>query len=202
MPIGVPKVPFALSEEDEAEWVDLYYLLYQERLLFLCHDLGEELANQLIGLIIYLSAEDETFDMFIYINSPGGSAISGLGVFDAMRYAEANVFTICAGTAASTASFVLSGGEKGERIALPHARIMIHQPESLNKGQAGDVFEDVDEVRRVRRQLALLYSDRTGQPVNKVCVDLDRDIFMSAKGARFYGIVDKVVVNISETRFY
>lgn len=198
MPVGVPKVPFVYDEEEDAEWVDLYYALYQERLLFLCHALGDELANQLIGLITFLSAEDETFDIFMYINSPGGSIICGLGLFDMMRYSDAHVFTICAGIAASTASFVLSGGEKGERITLPHTRIMIHQPQSLKKGQANDVFEDLDEVRRLRRQLAILYSDRTGQPVNKVCLDLDRDIFMSARGARYYGIVDKVVVHISE----
>jgi ATP-dependent Clp protease, protease subunit len=198
MPIGVPKVPYRLPGDEDAQWVDLYNRLYRERVLFLCHDLEDELANQLIGIIIYLSAEDETFDMFLYINSPGGSALCGIGVYDAINYAEAKVFTICAGTAASMASFVLAGGERGDRIALPHARVMMHQPEGGNKGQAIEIYSEVDEVRRIRRQIGLLYSERTGQPVNKVSLDLDRDVFLSAYGAKNYGIVDKVVVNITE----
>uniref|UniRef100_UPI003001072D ATP-dependent Clp protease n=1 Tax=Prototheca miyajii TaxID=2034260 RepID=UPI003001072D len=190
------------EEEEEIEWIDLYQFLYRERVLFLCHELQEELANQLIGLIMYLSEEDPTFDMFLYINSLGGSAICGLGVYDAINFVEAKVTTICAGVAASTAALVLTGGERGERVALPHARIMLHQPESDDTGQGREMYAEAREVRRVRQQIGILFSDCTGQPLNKVSADLDRDVYMSALDARFYGLVDKIVISIVELGRY
>ena len=128
MPIGVPKVPFRLPGEPEAQWVDLYNRLFRERAVFFCQELDDELANQLIGIMLYLNAEEETKGLYIYINSPGGSVTCGIGVYDAMNYIQADVTTICVGTAASMASFILAGGKIGKRIALPHSRIMIHQP--------------------------------------------------------------------------
>ncbi|KAL6766099.1 clpr2b (chloroplast) [Auxenochlorella protothecoides x Auxenochlorella symbiontica] len=197
MPIGVPKVPFRLPGELDAQWVDLYNRLYRERVLFLCQDLEDELANQLIGIMLYLNAEEETNDVFLYINSPGGSAICGIAVFDAINYINAEVTTICAGTASSMASFVLAGGARGNRIALPHARVMLHQPEGGSKGQAAEVIYESLEVVRIRHQIGRIYAERTGQPLNKVSADLDRDVFLSAQEAKNYGIVDKVVVNMA-----
>lgn len=123
MPIGVPKVPFRLPGEPSAQWVDLYNRLYQNRVLFLCQQLNDELTNQLVGIMVLLSAEDKSQNLYIYINSPGGSVTCGIAVYDGMNYVKADVITICAGTAASMASFVLAGGEKGNRIALPNSKL-------------------------------------------------------------------------------
>ncbi len=196
MPIGVPKVPFRLPGEPSAQWVDLYNRLYRDRVLFLCQELDDELANQLIGIMIFLSTEDKSKNLYIYINSPGGSVTCGIAVYDGMNYAKADVTTICAGTAASMASFVLAGGEKGKRIALPHSRIMIHQPEGGNQGQASEVLSESEEVIRLRREVAKIYAQRTGQSLSKISRDMDRDQFMSAKEAKEYGIVDQVAVDV------
>lgn len=196
MPIGVPKVPFRLPGEPSAQWVDLYNRLYRDRVLFLCQELHDELANQLIGIMIFLSAEDKSKGLYIYINSPGGSVTCGIAVYDAMNYAKADVTTICVGTAASMASFVLAGGERGKRIALPHSRIMIHQPEGGNQGQASEVLSESEEVIRIRREVAKIYAQRTGQSLSKISRDMDRDQFMSAREAKEYGIVDQVAVDV------
>lgn len=196
MPIGVPKVPFRLPGEPSAQWVDLYNRLYRDRVLFLCQELDDELANQLIGIMVFLSAEDKSKGLYIYINSPGGSVTCGIAVYDGMNYAKADVTTICVGTAASMASFVLAGGEKGKRIALPHSRIMIHQPEGGNQGQASEVLSESEEVIRLRREVAKIYAQRTGQSLSKISRDMDRDQFMSAREAKEYGIVDQVAVDV------
>jgi ATP-dependent Clp protease protease subunit len=195
MPIGVPKVAFRLPGEPSSQWIDLYTRLYRERVLFLCQELNDELANQLIGIMVFLSAEDESKELYIYINSPGGSVTCGIAVYDGMNYAEPDVTTICAGTAASMASFVLSGGEKGKRIAFPHSRIMIHQPEGGNQGQASEVLSESDEVIRIRREVAKIYAQQTGQTLNSISRDMDRDQFMSAREAKEYGIVDQVAID-------
>jgi ATP-dependent Clp protease protease subunit len=196
MPIGVPKVPFRLPGEPSAQWVDLYNRLYRDRVLFLCQELDDELANQLIGIMVFLSAEDKSKGLYIYINSPGGSVTCGIAVYDGMNYAKADVTTICVGTAASMASFVLAGGERGKRIALPHSRIMIHQPEGGNQGQASEVLSESEEVIRLRREVAKIYAQRTGQSLSKISRDMDRDQFMSAKQAKEYGLVDQVAVDV------
>ena len=128
----------------------------------------------------------------MYINSPGGSVTCGIGVFDIINFVESDVTTICAGSAASMASFVLAGGTRGKRIAFPHCRIMIHQPEGGSQGQASEVLLESEEVIRIRRQVGLLYADRTGQSIDKISRDMDRDQFMSAREAKDYGLVDHV----------
>nr|YP_010566916.1 clp protease proteolytic subunit [Medicago ciliaris]UZC32595.1 clp protease proteolytic subunit [Medicago ciliaris] len=128
MPIGVPKVPFTLPEDDDATWIDLYNRLFQERLLFLGQEVNSEISNQLVGLMVYLSLEDKTKDLYLFINSPGGEVISGMGVFDIMQTVEADVQTVGVGLAASMGSLLLVGGEITKRLAFPHARIMMHQP--------------------------------------------------------------------------
>lgn len=190
MPIGVPKVPFRLPGEPDAQWVDLYNRMFRERVLFLCQDLGDELANQLIGVMLYLNSEENGQDLYIYINSPGGSVTCGIAVYDIVNYITADVTTIAVGTAASMASFVLAGGTRGRRIAFPHSRIMIHQPEGGSQGQASEVLLESEEVIRIRRQVGQIYSDRTGQSLNQISKDMDRDQFMSAREAKSYGLVD------------
>lgn len=190
MPIGVPKVPFRLPGEPDAQWVDLYNRLYRERVLFLCQDLNDELANQLIGIMLYLNAEESSKDVYIYINSPGGSVTCGIAVYDILNYIEVEVITLCVGTAASMASFILTGGSRGKRIAFPHSRIMIHQPEGGSQGQASEIVSESEEVVRIRRQVGKIYSSRTGQSLARISKDMDRDQFMSAREAKEYGLVD------------
>lgn len=190
MPIGVPKVPFRLPGEPAAQWVDLYNRLYRERVLFLCQDLDDELSNQLIGIMLYLNAEEEAKDFYIYINSPGGSVTCGIAVYDIVNYIDSDVTTLCVGTAASMASFILAGGTRGKRIAFPHSRIMIHQPEGGSQGQASEVLSESEEVIRIRHQVGKIYADRTGQNLNRISRDMDRDQFMSAREAKDYGLID------------
>lgn len=190
MPIGVPKVPFRLPGEPDAQWVDLYNRLYRERVLFLCQDLNDELANQLIGIMLYLNGEESSKDLYIYINSPGGSVTCGIAVYDILNYIQVEVITLCVGTAASMASFILTGGSRGKRIAFPHSRIMIHQPEGGSQGQASEIVSESEEVVRIRRQVGKIYSSRTGQSLARISKDMDRDQFMSAREAKEYGLVD------------
>jgi ATP-dependent Clp protease protease subunit len=147
--------------------------------------------------MIYLSSEDETRDIFMYINSPGGSVLAGLAVFDTMDYVQPDITTICMGMAMSMGSFVLSAGEFGKRIAMPHARVMIHQPSSAYyDGQAGEFLMEANEVLRIRDEITRIYSIRTGQPRNLISEDLERDSFMSAEEAKEYGVVDHIIANI------
>lgn len=192
MPIGVPKVAFRMPGEATAQWVDLYNRMYRERLLFMAQALDDELSNQLVGIMLYLNAEDETKGLVMYINSPGGSVLCGISVFDTMNHVTAEVTTICLGLAASMASFVLAGGEPGNRLSLPHGRVMIHQPEGGSRGQASEVFHEADEVRRIRRQVGQLFAKRTNQTLERIAEDMDRDCFLSSHEAKEYGIVDHV----------
>jgi len=192
MPIGVPKVAYRLPGEASPQWIDLYNRLYRERVLFLGSVLDDELANQLNGIMLYLSAEDPSRPHFIYINSPGGSVTAGLSTFDIMNYVSAPVQTIGIGFAASMASFILAGGEKGNRLALPHARIMIHQPQGGYEGQASDIGAETSEILRLRGLLGALYANLTGQTLQKIALDLDRDNYLSSHQARAYGLVDSV----------
>nr|YP_009326891.1 ATP-dependent Clp protease proteolytic subunit [Codium simulans]ANJ70797.1 ATP-dependent Clp protease proteolytic subunit [Codium simulans] len=190
MPIGVPKVPFRLPGEPSAQWIDLYNRLYRERVLFLCQDLDDELANQLIGIMLYLNAEEKTKELYLYINSPGGSVTCGIAVYDIMNYIKSDVITLCVGTAASMASFILVGGTIGKRIAFPHSRIMIHQPEGGSQGQASEVLSESEEISRIRRQIGQIYADRTKQSLSQISRDLDRDQFLSASESKLYGLID------------
>jgi ATP-dependent Clp protease protease subunit len=196
MPVGVPKVPFQYSSDFEPEWSDIFNRLSYERVLFLCSDLKEELANQLIGLMLYFNADEtNTDDFLMYINSPGGSMTCGLGVYDMMNSLSSDVTTICVGAASSMASFVLAGGTKGKRIALPNARIMIHQPGGGSRGQTTIVLSEAEELVRLRQEVISIYSYRTGQSSDTIKTDLTRDQHMSAQEAKDYGLVDQVAAN-------
>nr|UZA65686.1 ATP-dependent Clp protease proteolytic subunit 1 [Medicago sativa] len=191
MPIGVPKVPFRLPEDDDASWVDLYNRLFQERLLFLGQEVNSEISNQLVGLMVYLSLEDKNKDLYLFINSPGGEVISGMAIFDIMQLVEAEVHTVCVGLAASMGSLLLVGGEFTKRLAFPHA--MIHQPAtSLYEGQAGECMLEANELLKMRKTMANIYAQRTGKASWQIYKDMERDLFMSAEEAQAHGIVDTV----------
>lgn len=192
MPIGIPKIPFKLPGDSVAEWVDIYNRLYRERILFLCQQIDDDLSNQLIGIMLYLNGEKRSKDIYLYINSPGGSVTCGIGIYDIMNYIQPEITTICVGTAASMASFVLTGGTKGRRLAFPHSRIMIHQPEGGSQGQATQILWESEEVLRIRRQVGQIYAERTGQTLVRISKDMDRDQFMSARVAKNYGLIDNL----------
>nr|YP_009547581.1 clp protease proteolytic subunit [Vaginularia trichoidea]AYW16098.1 clp protease proteolytic subunit [Vaginularia trichoidea] len=195
MPIGVPKVPFRLPGEEDAVWVDVYNRLYRERLLFLGQQVDDEIANQLIGIMMYLNGEDQAKDMYLYINSPGGAVLAGISVYDAMQFVVPDVHTICMGLAASMGSSILAGGEITRRIALPHARVMIHQPaSSYYDGQAGECVMEAEEVSKLRDCITKVYAQRTGKPMWIISEDMERDIFLSAEEARDYGVADLVAL--------
>nr|YP_010630730.1 clp protease proteolytic subunit [Acalypha hispida]WBN97741.1 clp protease proteolytic subunit [Acalypha hispida] len=195
MPIGVPKVPFRIPGDDEASWVDLNRL-YRERLLFLGQDVESEVSNQIVGLMIYLSLEDETRDLYLFINSPGGWIISGMGIYDTIQFVPADVHTICMGLAASMGSVVLVGGTITKRLAFPHARVMIHQPRSsYSQSKIGQFVVELDELLRLREMITRIYVQRTGKPLWVVSEDMERDTFMSAEEAKAHGIVDLVGID-------
>nr|YP_010722279.1 clp protease proteolytic subunit [Smallanthus sonchifolius]WDV10035.1 clp protease proteolytic subunit [Smallanthus sonchifolius]WDV10121.1 clp protease proteolytic subunit [Smallanthus sonchifolius] len=194
MPIGVPKVPFRSPGEEDASWVDIYRL-YRERLLFLGQEVDSEISNQLIGLMIYLSIEDDTQDLYLFINSPGGWVIPGVALYDTMQFVQPDVHTICMGSAASMGSFILVGGEITKRLAFPHAWVMIHQPAgSFSEVATGEFILEVGELLKLRETLTRVYVQRTGKPLWVVSEDMERDVFMSATEAQAYGIVDLVAV--------
>nr|YP_010400176.1 ATP-dependent Clp protease proteolytic subunit [Carlina acaulis]UQS75843.1 ATP-dependent Clp protease proteolytic subunit [Carlina acaulis] len=195
MPIGVPKVPFRSPGEEDASWVDIINRLYRERLLFLGQEVDSEVSNQLIGLMIYLSIEDDIEDLYLFINSPGGSVIPGVALYDTMQFVQPDVHTICMGAAASMGSFILVGGEITKRLAFPHARVMIHQPAgSFSEVATGEFILEVGELLKLRETLTKVYVQRTGKPFWVVSEDMERDVFMSATEAQAYGIVDLVAV--------
>ncbi|XP_057516639.1 ATP-dependent Clp protease proteolytic subunit-like [Amaranthus tricolor] len=197
MPIGVPKVPFRSPGEEDASWVDVYNRLYRERLLFLGQEVDNEISNQLIGLMVYLSIEDDTKDLYLFINSPGGWVIPGVAIYDTMQFVRPDVHTICMGLAASMGSFILVGGEITKRLAFPHAwiRVMIHQPaSSFYEAQTGESILEAKELLKLRETLTRVYVQRTGKPLWVVSEDIERDVFMSATEAQAHGIVDLVAV--------
>jgi len=193
MPIGVPKVAYRVPGGQGAEWVDIYNRLYRERIIFLGSEVDDELANQIIGVMLYLDEEDSSKPIYLYINCPGGSVISGLAIFDAMQLIKSEVITINLGLAASMASFILAAGSKGKRLALPSSRIMIHQPMGGAQGQAEDIKVEAAQIMRIRDNLVKMYSMFTGQTTDQITKDLDRDNFLSAQEALEYGLIDRVL---------
>lgn len=193
MPIGVPKVAYRVPGSPSADWVDIYNRLYRERILFLGQEIDDELANQIIGVLLYLDSEDTSKPIYLYINCPGGSVIAGLAIYDCINHIKSDVITINLGLAASMASFIMAAGTKGKRLALPNSRIMIHQPMGGAQGQAQDIKVEAAQIMRIRDNLVKMYSMMTGQTQERIIKDLDRDNFMSAQEALEYGLIDKVL---------
>jgi ATP-dependent Clp protease protease subunit len=193
MPIGVPKVPYRLPGSQYEQWISIYQRLAVERILFLGQEVSDGLANALVAQMLYLDSDDPSKPIYLYINSPGGSVTAGMAIFDTMQYIKSEVVTICVGLAASMGSFLLAAGSPGKRLALPHSRIMIHQPLGGTRGQATDIEIEAKEILRLRQQLNQMLADRTGQTLEKIEKDTDRDYFMSAEEAKEYGLIDKVI---------
>nr|YP_010273050.1 ATP-dependent Clp protease proteolytic subunit [Parnassia tenella]YP_010456133.1 clp protease proteolytic subunit [Parnassia brevistyla]YP_010456493.1 clp protease proteolytic subunit [Parnassia gansuensis]YP_010457462.1 clp protease proteolytic subunit [Parnassia crassifolia]YP_010457728.1 clp protease proteolytic subunit [Parnassia foliosa]UUA65969.1 clp protease proteolytic subunit [Parnassia delavayi]UJJ83359.1 ATP-dependent Clp protease proteolytic subunit [Parnassia tenella]UUA65609 len=194
MPIGVPRVPFRNPGENDASWVDVNRL-YRERLLFLGQVVDNDISNQLIALLVYLSMESDTKDLYLFINSPGGWVIPGIAIYDTMQFVRPDVQTICLGLAASMGSFILVGGKITKRLAFPHARVMIHQPSSaFYEAQTGEFVLEAEELLKLRETITRVYVQRTGKPLWVVSEDMERDVFMSAPEAQAHGIVDLVAV--------
>ncbi|WP_026079626.1 ATP-dependent Clp protease proteolytic subunit [Spirulina subsalsa] len=195
MPIGVPRVPYQMPGQPYSDWINIYDRLYRERIIFIGRGINDGLANQVIAIMLYLDSEDSGKPIYLYINSPGGSVTAGLAIYDTIQHIKSEVVTICVGLAASMGAFLLSSGTKGKRLALPHSRIMIHQPLGGIQGrrQATDIEIEAKEILRIKRQLNEIMAGHTGQPIEKIEKDTDRDFFMSPEEAREYGLIDKVI---------
>jgi ATP-dependent Clp protease protease subunit len=193
MPIGVPSVPYRLPGSQYERWIDIYTRLGVERILFLGQEVTDGLANRIVAQMLYLDAEDSNKPIYLYINSPGGSVTAGMAIYDTMQYIKADVITICVGLAASMGAFLLAAGSPGKRLALPHARIMIHQPLGGARGQATDIEIEAREILRIRSLLNDILANRTGQSLEKIQKDTDRDYFLSAQEAKDYGLIDQVI---------
>ena len=199
MPIGTPSVPYRLPGSQYERWVDIYTRLGVERILFLGGEVNDGVANALVAQMLYLDSEDSSKPIYLYINSPGGSVTAGLAIYDTIQYIKSDVVTICVGLAASMGAFLLAAGTKGKRVALPHSRIMIHQPlGGTAQRQASDIEIEAREILRMKDQLNKQLAEMSGQTIEKITKDTDRDYFLSADDAKAYGLIDRVISHPSE----
>ena len=187
-------VPYVIEQTSRGERsYDIYSRLLKDRIIFLGEAIDEHIASLVVAQLLFLEAEDPDKDINIYINSPGGSVTAGMAIYDTMNYIKPEVSTICVGMAASMGAFLLSAGQKGKRYALPNAEIMIHQPLGGVQGQAEDIKIHAEWILKTREKLNKILSDNTGQPLDIIARDTDRDNFMSAEEAAAYGLIDKVI---------
>ncbi len=194
MPIGTPSVPYRLPGGTYEQWISIYERLFRERIIFLTEEVDDGIANAIVAYMLYLDSEDSTKPIYLYINSPGGSVTAGMAIYDTMQYIKSEVVTICVGLAASMGAFLLNAGAKGKRLALPHSRIMIHQPSGgIGRSQATDIEIEAVRIVQVRRDLNELMAMHSGQSLEKIEKDSDRDFFMSAEQAKEYGLIDRVI---------
>ncbi|HEY3306980.1 MAG TPA: ATP-dependent Clp endopeptidase proteolytic subunit ClpP [Desulfuromonadaceae bacterium] len=191
-------IPIVVEQSGRGERsYDIYSRLLKERIIFLGGGVDDQVANLIIAQMLFLEAEDADKDIHFYINSPGGVVTAGMAIFDTMRYIKSPVSTICVGQAASMGAFLLAAGEKGKRFSLDHSRIMIHQPLGGFQGQASDIHIHAKEILRMKDELNAILGELTGQNVEKVAADTERDYFMSAKEATEYGLIDAIVTRKS-----
>lgn len=189
-------VPMVVEQSPRGERAyDIYSRLLKERIVFLGSGVNDDVANVIIAQLLFLEAEDPEKDITFYINSPGGSVTSGMAIYDTMQYVKSDIATLCMGQAASMGAFLLAAGTKGKRYSLPNSRIMIHQPMGGFQGQATDIDIHAREILRMREDLNRILAHHTGQDIEKIGRDTERDNFMSAAEACTYGIIDKVIVN-------
>ncbi|MFQ8602535.1 MAG: ATP-dependent Clp endopeptidase proteolytic subunit ClpP [Anaerovoracaceae bacterium] len=187
-------IPYVIEQTGRGERsYDIYSRLLKDRIIFLGEAIDENVASTIVAQLLFLEAEDPDKDINIYINSPGGSVTAGMAIYDTMQYIKPEVSTICIGMAASMGAFLLSAGQKGKRYALPNAEIMIHQPLGGVQGQAEDIKIHAEWILKTREKLNRILSSNTGQPLNIIARDTDRDNFMSADEAMNYGLIDKVI---------
>ena len=186
-------IPIVIEESGRGEKAfDIYSRLLRERIIFLGEPVTNDSANRVVAQLLFLEAEDPDKDIFLYINSPGGSVYDGLGIFDTMQHVKPDIQTVCVGLAASMGAFLLCAGTKGKRSSLAHSRLMIHQPLGGASGQASDIRIQADEILYLKERLNQELSDRTGQPLDRIREDTDRDFYMSPHEAINYGLIDSV----------
>jgi ATP-dependent Clp protease protease subunit len=192
--VGLGMVPIVIEQSGRGERAyDIYSRLLRERIVFLVGPVNDATANLVVAQMLFLESENPDKDIFLYINSPGGSVSAGLSIYDTMQFIKPDVSTLCMGMAASMGSFLLMAGAKGKRGALPNSRIMIHQPSGGAQGQATDIEIQAREIIKTREQLNRIYSERTGQPLERISADMERDRWMSPTEALDYGLIDQVL---------
>lgn len=188
-------IPTVIEQSGRGERAfDIFSRLLRERIIFLGQPIDDTISNVVVAQLLFLEAEDPEKDIFVYINSPGGSVTAGMAIYDTMQHIGPDVSTICVGLAASMGAFLLAGGTKGKRISLPHARIMIHQPLGGAQGQATDIEIQAKEILYHKNRINQLLAFHTGQPIDQIAQDTERDFFMSAAEAQNYGLIDQVMV--------
>ncbi|MCB1215199.1 MAG: ATP-dependent Clp endopeptidase proteolytic subunit ClpP [Deltaproteobacteria bacterium] len=192
-------VPIVVEQTHRGERsYDIYSRLLKDRIVFIGSAIDDIVSNLVIAQLLFLESEDPDKDIYVYINSPGGSVTAGMAIYDTMQYVKPHVSTICVGQAASMGALLLTAGEKGKRFALPNSRIMIHQPLGGFQGQATDIDIHAKEILRLKDELNRIMAHHTGQPLKRIQTDTDRDFFMGGKEAKAYGLIDEVVVYRSE----
>ena len=188
-------VPIVIEQTNRGERsYDIYSRLLKDRIIFLSGEIDDLTANLVVAQLIFLEAEDPDKDIFMYINSPGGSVSAGLAIYDTMQYIKCDVSTICVGLAASMGAFLLNAGAKGKRKALPNSEIMIHQPLGGTRGQATDIAIQAKQMMKIKDKLNRILAERSGQPLDKIEADVERDYYMSADEAKEYGLIDEVIL--------
>lgn len=189
-------VPYVIEQTSRGERsYDIYSRLLKDRIIFLGEEVSDASASIIVAQLLFLESEDPGKDINLYINSPGGSVTAGMAIYDTMKYIKCDVSTICIGMAASMGAFLLSGGTKGKRFALPNAEIMIHQPSGGAQGQASDIKIVADNIIRIRKKLNEILAENTGKPLDVIEVDTERDNYMTAEEAKEYGLIDDVIVS-------
>ncbi|CAM3443058.1 ATP-dependent Clp endopeptidase proteolytic subunit ClpP [Bordetella sputigena] len=200
-PTALGYIPMVIEQSGRGERAyDIYSRLLRERVVFLVGPVNDNSANLVVAQLLFLESENPDKDISFYINSPGGSVYAGMAIYDTMNFVKPDVSTLCTGLAASMGAFLLAAGKKGKRYSLPNSRIMIHQPSGGAQGQASDIQIQAREILDLRERLNLILAENTGQPVERIALDTERDNFMSAEDAVSYGLVDKVLASRSEDR--
>lgn len=192
-------IPYVIEQSSRGERsYDIYSRLLKDRIIMIGEEINDTVANSVVAQLLFLAADNPDKDISLYINSPGGSTTAGFAIFDTMQYIKPDVRTICTGMAASFGAMLLLAGAKGKRLALPNSEIMIHQPLGGARGQATEIEISAKRILKLREHINQIISERTGQPIEKVAKDTDRDYFMSAEEAKKYGIIDEVIKTIKE----
>ncbi len=191
---GLGMVPIVIEQSGRGERAyDIYSRLLRERIVFLVGPVNDQTANLVVAQMLFLESENPDKDVFLYINSPGGSVSAGMSIFDTMQFIKPDVSTMCMGLAASMGSLLLMAGAKGKRLSLPNSRIMIHQPSGGAQGQATDIEIHAREILKTREQLNKIYAERTGQTLERIQADMERDFFLDPQEAKAYGLIDQVI---------
>ena len=189
-------IPYVIEKTSGGERsYDIYSRLLQDRIIMLSNEVNDDIASLIVSQLLFLESQDPTKDIHLYINSPGGSVSAGVAIYDTMNYVKCDVSTICMGMAASMGAFLLAGGAKGKRLALPNAEIMIHQPSGGAKGQETEIRIVAEQILKTRDQLNRILAENTGKPLDVIAADTERDNYMTAQEAKEYGLIDEIVTN-------